>query len=226
LGETGIHIRELIDARDILRFLFRDAPDVYVGANQCVYYGEGDSSAVFAPDVFVVKGVEKRERRTFKVWEEGAVPVWVLEVTSRSTRNEDIRRKRLEYEALGVEEYFLFDPEGDYLDPPLQGYRLKGGRYERTLPEADGTLLSEGVGLKIAWQNDHLHWWDARTGARVLTSPERAEQETLRAEQETLRASRAEQAQVEAEARASAAEARAASMEAELIRLRALLEKP
>jgi len=37
---------------------------------------------------------------------------------------------------LGVREYFIFDPLGDYLSPPLRGYRLVGDEYIRM--EGDG----------------------------------------------------------------------------------------
>ena len=47
----------------------------------------------------------------------------VFEITSRGTRLEDLGTKRALYAMLGVREYFLYDPLGEYLQPPLQGYR-------------------------------------------------------------------------------------------------------
>ena len=48
----------------------------------------------------------------------------MLEVTSRRTWQEDQGRKRKLYRALGVAEYWQYDPTGDYLQPPLQGLSL------------------------------------------------------------------------------------------------------
>ena len=82
-----------------------------------LYYVEGNPRAVVCPDVFVAKGVSKEQRRIYKLWEEGQVPCLVIEVTSESTRNEDFSKKKDLYERLGVEEYILHDPLGEYLRP-------------------------------------------------------------------------------------------------------------
>jgi hypothetical protein len=55
---------------------------------------EGNLSAVVVPDVFVALGVEQRQRRIYKLWEEGVSPTFVIEVSSRSTRLEDQGTKR------------------------------------------------------------------------------------------------------------------------------------
>jgi len=101
----------------------------WVSSNQYVYYVLGNTKKRFAPDVMVVFGIEKRKRRVYKLWE-GPVPVFILEVTSNETKYKDTVTKKKLYERLGVKEYFLYDPLGEYLDPPLQGYRLTNrGRY-------------------------------------------------------------------------------------------------
>lgn len=77
-----------------------------------------------APDCFVVRGVPGQKRRIYKVWEEGEVPVFCLEITSLTTRSQDQGPKLGTYAFLGVKEYWQYDPTGDYLDPRLKGYRL------------------------------------------------------------------------------------------------------
>ena len=48
-----------------------------------------------APDLMVVKGVDATyQRRTFLVWEENAVPCVVIEITSKSTAEEDMYPRR------------------------------------------------------------------------------------------------------------------------------------
>ena len=128
VGETDVHRREILHTIETLERHFRDAPDIYVSGNLMFYYEEGNPSAVVSPDVFVVKGVRKGLRRTYKLWEEGVAPCVVIEMTSRSTRLEDKGNKRALYALLGVREYFLFDPLGEYLKPPLQGFTLVDSR--------------------------------------------------------------------------------------------------
>ena len=70
-----------------------------------------------------------------------------------STRREDQDRKKRVYASLGVGEYFLCDPTGDYLRPRLQGYVLRQGHYERLpmarLGQGEPYLHSEAVGLRV-----------------------------------------------------------------------------
>ena len=60
-------------------------------------------------------------------------------------------------------EYFLFDPLGEYLRLPLQGYRLRRGRYEPITP-VKGRLPS-----KVARPHSKGHGRDLRL-ARPTTS--------------------------------------------------------
>ena len=46
-----------------------------------------------APDVFVVIGVAKKKREYYLTWEEGKNPTVVIEITSSSTRQEDIKKE-------------------------------------------------------------------------------------------------------------------------------------
>ena len=49
----------------------------------------------------------------------------MIEITSKSTKGEDKKTKfELYRDILKVSEYFMFDPTQDYLNPPLQGFRL------------------------------------------------------------------------------------------------------
>ena len=143
MGESDLHIMCMLHVLEVLKrhFEMRARGDVYVSANSFLYYERGNPRAVVAPDVFVVRGIPNHLRDSYLLWKEPKGPDFVLEVTSASTRREDERRKREVYAALGVEEYFLYDPRGEYLTPPLQGYRLLGGEY-RALPAM--TVLPDG----------------------------------------------------------------------------------
>jgi Uma2 family endonuclease len=60
-------------------------------------------------------------------------PLLLVEVGSRSTRLVDLGTKRLAYEAAGVPEYWLVDPDG----PSLTVLRLVDGRYEEAAKVTD-----------------------------------------------------------------------------------------
>lgn len=70
------------------------------------YYEQGNIAEFKVPDVFVVKGIAKHDRRVYKLWEEQQAPCVVFEITSRGTRLEDLGTKRALYEMLGVRESY------------------------------------------------------------------------------------------------------------------------
>ncbi len=219
MGETEIHAQVLEDLRFALVRRYADVPDVYVWGNLFFYYREGDPKACVCPDVFLVKGVGKRtdnRRRTYKLWEEdGRVPSLVIELTSESTRDEDVEKKKL-YERLGVEEYFLFDPFGEYVRPRLQGFRLEGGRYQPLPQRVDGSLESRTTGLILKPEGPRLRFRDKETGEDLLNAAE-ADEARLSAEARARQETEARQA---AEERASLAEDRLRTLEEEMKRLR------
>jgi Uma2 family endonuclease len=172
MGETDLHIDALIYLREALKDYFRDDPRVYVAGNMFLYYEEGDPAACLAPDVFVVQGVIKQERRTYKLWEEGQPPAVVFEITSRGTRLEDLGAKRVVYATLGVREYFLYDPLGEYLQPPLQGYQLQQGEFQRMPPAGEGKVASQVLGLELWLEEGRLRVVNPATGERLLTPAE------------------------------------------------------
>ncbi|HHJ07320.1 MAG TPA: Uma2 family endonuclease [Anaerolineae bacterium] len=223
MGETDAHITALIYLMNALRDHFRDNPQVYVAGNMFLYYEEGDPAAVVAPDVFVVKGVTKYKRRTYKMWEEKQAPAVIFELTSRSTRLDDLGSKRVVYEMLGVQEYYLFDPYGEYLEPRLWAYQLERNDdgYSEYLRIMGNTVYSPALDLNLFPDGDLLRLQTPKTGEKLLSDLEaqaarRAEAEARRAETEARRA--------ETEAR-RAAEAEAAHLRAELARLQAALDK-
>ena len=58
-----------------------------------------------------------------------------------------------------MKEYFLFDPFEDYLDPPMQGYRLRKGEYVPIKP-VDGRLPSQVTGLHLERAGSDLRLWN------------------------------------------------------------------
>jgi Uma2 family endonuclease len=190
MGETDVHITELLDLLAALRQRYRDITDVYVGGDMLLYYVEGNPARRVCPDVFVTFGIPKTpKRRSYFLWREGRPPSMIIEVTSEGSRKEDQEKKDL-YARLGVEEYFIDDPLDEYLNPPLQGYRLVRGRYEPIEPDDQGRLLSRVTGLLLHRDGQGLRLTDAKTGRPLRRIEElgRSDEEQRRIIQEKDRA--------------------------------------
>ena len=189
---------------------FGNRRDVYVSADILIYYEEGNPRVSIAPDVFVVFGVEDRQRPNYKLWEEGHAPAFVLEVASPSTWRDDLGRKRSVYGRLGVLEYWQYDPHGEHLPARLRGERLTRSGFVRqpvaTAPDGALTLRSETLGLELrAAPGREMRFRDPTTGDDLRSHAEEAEGRLVEAA-----------ARSGAEARAAAAEARVAELEAAL----------
>ena len=176
VAESDFQLTVLTYAREALRTHFRACEDVYVAANLLIYHQEGNEEVRVAPDVFVVVGASSHERSSYLLWQEPKAPDWVLEITSRSTWEEDQGRKRELYRRLGVCEYWQYDPTGDYLSPRLQGLVLVAGEYE-AMPSGergDGTqaMASAVLGLELRASVRGLRFRDPATGRNLLTHAE------------------------------------------------------
>ncbi|MEH2254156.1 Uma2 family endonuclease [Nostoc sp.] len=179
MAEGDIQCSYLTYARNALRIYFQNRPNVYVAGNLFIYYEKGYPESVVAPDVFVVFGVENRDRRSYKTWEEqNKTPEFVLEITSKTTRSKDQGAKKGIYAFLGVREYFQYDPTGDYLNPQLQGLHLVDGNYfpvaTNTLPDGTVSLLSEVLGLELRLEAGKLRFYNPVTEQILLTYEEEA----------------------------------------------------
>ena len=123
-------------------------------------YREDGVRHALVPDLFVVFGVPNKDRSSYKVWEEGNVPAFVLEVASEGTYKKALSRKKSAYERMGVREYCVFDPNGDMYWPRLQLFRLEGEIYQpaNSQGEPDGSLavMSETLGLELRFLDDRL----------------------------------------------------------------------
>ncbi len=223
MGETDRHRDELKDyAVNVLLDHFEGRPSIYVSGNNFVYYQQGDPKAVVSPDTYVVKGVEQRQRDTFMLWkEEGHKPCFVLEITSKSSRREDLGAKMSRYrDDLEVPEYFLFDPFGEWIKERLRGFVLECGVYQAIQPGPSGRLPSGELGLELAAVGGHLRFFSPGADEALLTRAEGREKERQRADQECQRAEEERQRAEEERQRADQAEQEAAKLRAELDRLR------
>ena len=240
MAETELHRDLMIDSILTLKARFQDMPAVCVSGNMLMYYVPRDAKKSLAPDVFVTFGIERKQRRIYRIWEEGKPPDFVLEFSSKGTFANDLGAKKDLYaEVLGVREYFLYDAERKYLPTPLMGFRLVGTEYVPIRPEPDGKVFAATLGLSLGLRGDGFGFYDA-VAERWLETPmdeaaERAEAAAsladrlaAEAERATLASQRAEAtaqeeaaARQRAEAEAAQADARADQAEDELAELQA-----
>ena len=201
LAESDLHFDRITYAAHALKIRYAGTPDVYVGANMLVYDEPGNPRRHLAPDVFVVFDVPNRRRDLLKIWEEKP-PSFVLEITSKTTRHEDMRTKRQRYAAWGVDEYFLYDPRAEYLAPPFQGFALREGTYRpmpRTrFPNGRQGYVSEVLAIHLWLRGSELRLFDPATGRELRTYEE------------------AERSAQDAEARLAAAETEVANLRARI----------
>jgi Uma2 family endonuclease len=205
MAETELHRNIMIDLIQTLENYFAADPFVCVSGNMLMFYEEGNRRKHVSPDVFVVRGIAKRLRENYLIWQEGKAPDLVIEVTSKSTKHVDqVRKKNLYRDVLQVSEYFMFDPTADYLNPSLQGLRLVDGEY-LPIEWVAGRLPSGVLGLHLEGDWQELRLYDPARRSRLLKpfelrreSDQRAEAAEKQAEAAEKRAESSDKARREA----------------------------
>jgi Uma2 family endonuclease len=218
--ETWRHVLQMQLLLFPLHRYWADRQDFFAGGNMFVYFSpEQVKNYNFkGPDVFVVQGVPRRERKSWVVWQEGKGPDVVIELLSESTAIKDKTEKKQVYQdRLRVPEYFWYDPYSG----ELAGFSLREGGYIPIEPDSDGNLTSRQLHLKmIRWNGVYFDtettWlrWATLEGQILPTPEEAAEEERHRAEEERHRAEEEHQ-------RAKEEYQRAEALKAELARYRA-----
>ena len=170
MGETDEHRDAMFRHIELLKRFYR-GQKVYVTGDLLLYYEQGNNKKFLVPDLFVVKGIEQKNRRIYKLWSPGIAPCVAIETTSKKTKSKDTRVKPKLFELIGIKEYFLIDPTSDYLDPPLQGYRMGKDGYCKLVDEGQG-LISEELQLRLVEEESVLQFYRLDNGERLLTAEE------------------------------------------------------
>jgi Uma2 family endonuclease len=215
MAETDKHRKQMIASLDALEEYYRGDPATYVTGNILVHFCDESGEWKFlSPDIMVAKGVEKKDRRSYIIEDEGKAPDLIIELISPKTKVEDFGNKRVVYAGWGVKEYFLFDPTGELSSAPLRGFRLEGSEY---MPMMGVRLQSQVLDLDLVVEKGTLRFYNPRTGQYLLTHEEsEAARRAAEAKAATAeaKAATAEAKAATAEAKAATAEAKAASAEA------------
>ena len=195
--------------------LFAEAKDVFVAANLFWYPVEGENENPNAPDVLVVFGRPRGHRKSYRQWEEADIPVTVaFEVLSPNNDYMEMSDKEDFYERHGVEEYYVYDPEKNY----LRIFVRQGTTFRKVRPPHGFVSPRLGIRFELSGPELVVSYPDGR---RFLTFEELDAQRQA-AEQ---RADKAEQRADKAEQRADKAEQRADTAEQKLLRLAELSRK-
>ena len=191
MAETDWHRKLLMALIQIIDHHFREHDDVYVSGDLLIYYKMGDNTKSVAPDVFVVRGVAKKQRGTYLTWEESHTPDFVIELASPSTFRHDLTGKKDLYESiLKVKEYYIYDPLHQ-IQPHFIGFRLVDGVYQE-IAFVNERLPSSVLNLELGERDGTLGVYDPTTEQWLAPPEERAEQAEERAEQEALARQHAE----------------------------------
>lgn len=203
MAENTIQFRWIQTIQGNLDIVYRSTPGVFVAGDHLIYPVEGNPAICMAPDVYVAFGRPKKDRGSYKVWEEdGVFPQVVFEIRSPSNRQREMVEKYLFYDEYGADEYYDYDPDRNRLRAYV---RARGG-----LEELDETnnWVSPRLGVRFDTSGPELILYRA-DGRRFLTVVELG----ALAERTTT-----------AEQRAETAEQRADAAAAELDRLREKLK--
>ena len=201
--ESTVHDELCAYAKAALRVRYAARREVLVASNLGVFFERGNRSALLVPDVFVSFAAGRGDRRSYKAWEEGGVPDFVLELLSANTWRRDVEVKPPLYEALGVREFWIFDPLGRLSDPMIGRHLDASGSYRPVPALRGGGWRSEVLGLDLVLHPGGFRFRDPATGEVLPDAVEAAAQ----------RDEAAAQRDEEAAAR-RAAEARVAELEA------------
>ena len=193
-----------------LRYLLN--PDGhYVSMDRWLRMDRADHKDKLLPDLLVALDVQEQQWNVdeYLPWEVGKAPEVLGEFLSPSSEGADKTGKPDRYAKLGVREYFLFDPDGTYGVPRIQGWSLQGDGSREALPRrADDGVESRVLPVRFVLTDDHVGVIDVRTGRLALRYEEvhrllREEIEArYRAEQAQQRAERAQRQEAEARWRA------------------------
>lgn len=220
MGEAWLHNEVRVQTYTALRYHFAGRPDCFVGTDFNVYYRPRPRTTYVAPDLLVSFGVDRSALEadvSYRVWDAGAPPSFVLEVASKWTYRRDRRRKPAIYLEVGVDEFWRLDAAGgEFYTPMLQGDRRVGDHWVpiEVSRDDDGGLSgrSDALGLDLHAEPRRLRFRDPQTGL-WLPGPDDIRE----------RADDAEARATDAEARVAAESAARRAAEAEASTLRARL---
>ena len=207
MAASDLHRGILTRTIDTLTEHFLADASAYVSGDILMYYVEGVPAKSVSPDVLVTFGIESKPRHTYKVWEAGKVPEFVMEFSSVNTYHNDMGAKKELYASLGIRDYFLYDAEAKFLPSQLMGFTLVDRTYAAISAGESGGVQSAALKLEFHARDDGLGIYNPVTGKWLHSRAERTDTAEARAKQEAAARKRAEAGQREEAAARKKAEA-------------------
>lgn len=218
LADNTIQFRLITTIQGGLDALFQDRNDVFVAGDLLWYPVQLSPQQVRdkkkppqqAPDVMVVIGRPKGDRRSYKQWEEDNIaPQVTFEILSKSNKRKEMEDKLKFYQTYGVEEYYLYDPKKNR----LQGWLRRGEKLEEIAvmegwrsPRLGVRFSSEGGDLALFRPNGERFASFVEIVAQRDRERMEKERERLEKEREQQRATLAEHERDREQQRATLAE--------------------
>ena len=187
MADTDLHLYWIKRIQDMIETHFSQDPGVYISGNIMMYDIEGPARTAVSPDILVCFGIGQKFRRTYKVWEEGKPPDFVMEFSSKRTYRNDLDEKMALYARMNIPDYFLYDPDRRYLPSPLLGFRLVEGTYVEIAADVDGGIRSEILDLNFHLTEDGLAIYNPRAQKWLQTLAEQEAAARQKAEAEVAR---------------------------------------
>ncbi len=184
-----------------LELLFSDDPNVFVAGNLLWYPVEGDNKTRCAPDVMVIFGRPKGDRGSYQQWREDNIPPQVVfEILSPGNTVKEMIEKYKFYQRYGVEEYYLYDPDGG----ELTGWLRSGNELDAIEEMMDWVSPRLEIRFELSEGELVIYRPDGERFATYVELAQRAEQErqekALAQQQAEQERQRAEQAETQLEA--------------------------
>ena len=213
MADSTIQYKLIVTIKEGCESLLKDDPNVFIAADLLWYPVEGRTDISQAPDVMVVFGRPKGDRRSYLQFREDNIPPQVVfEIRSYSDRQIKMNKKYSFYNRYGVEEYYLYDPEQN----ELTGWQRIEGILEVIEPMEGWISPRLGVRFELGSEGLEIYRPDGQKFLSYSELDEQRELDRRRAEQEFQRAEeasqRAEEASQRAEQEAQKAERLAAKL--------------
>jgi Uma2 family endonuclease len=204
MADSTIQYKLIVKIKEGCESLLKNDPNVFVAADLLWYPVEGRTDISQAPDVMVIFGRPKGDRRSYIQYrEDNIAPQVAFEIRSHNDSQRKMDKKLAFYNRYGVEEYYLYDPATN----DLSGWQRIEGMLE--VIEIMEGWVSPRVGVRFELPEAGLEIYRP-DGQKFLSYAEleeerelerqRAQQEAQRAEQQTQRAEQESQrAQQEAQ---------------------------
>ena len=221
LSENTQQLRLILTTLGGLQALFRD-DEVFV-AGDLVWYPVKGSGENKAPDVMVVFGQDKRDRRSYLQWEEGNLgPQVTFEFVSNSNSEHEVEVvKRDFYQKHGVEEYYVHDPDRG----TLLGWLREGDRLQ-SIESMNGWVSPHlGIRFELVGRDLQLYHPNGKPFITYSELMQQQEQTELRAEQAESQQTQTQLQLEQSELQRQQAELRAEQAERQLSQLNQLAER-